>query len=269
MIHRILLEWRRQGLRTTAFPDAPASLKGRFRGRFALDAAKCPDGCRACAEVCPTDAFLFPPEGTAIDLGRCLFCTACVDGCPEGAVRATNEPAMAASARTDLHLRGEEMRLASALDAKMRSLFGRSLRLRQVCAGGCSGCEAELVATGNTIFDLSRFGIGFVASPRHADGLVVTGPVTQNMRHALLETYEAIPPPRLVIAVGACAISGGIFREGPETLGGVEGLLPVDLYIPGCPPHPITLLDGLLRLLGRMPAATGGKPVEKPRTEVR
>jgi Ni,Fe-hydrogenase III small subunit len=135
----------------------------------------------------------------------------------------------------------------------MRQLFGRSLRLRSVAAGSCNGCEAELVALGNVVFDMARFGIQFVASPRHADGLVVTGAVNTNMRDALYRTYEATPEPKLVIAVGACAISGGPFRGSPEVADGVPSDIPVDLWVPGCPPHPLTILDGLLRLLGRMP----------------
>ena len=138
-----------------------------------------------------------------------------------------------------------------ALGRELRRLLGRSLRLRQVSAGGCNGCEVEVNALGNVVFDASRFGIDFVASPRHADGVLVTGPVTANMKEALLITYEAIAEPRLVIAAGACAISGGLFRDYQEVSNGVEGLFPVDLYVPGCPPHPLTILDGLLRLLGR------------------
>ena len=137
----------------------------------------------------------------------------------------------------------------------MRRLFGRSLKLRQVSAGGCNGCEAELNAAGNVQFDLSRFGIQFVASPRHADGVVVTGPVTENMRAALVETWEATPAPKLLIAVGACACSGGPFEGSPVCHDGVGAIVPgaaVDLFIPGCPPHPVTVLDGLLRLLGRV-----------------
>src|SRR5439155_14183033 len=124
--------------------------------------------------------------------------------------------------------------------------------LRQVCAGGSGACEADLNVLGTVVFDLGRFGIQFVASPRHADGLVVTGPVSENMRSALLATYAAIAPPKLVIAVGAEAISGCVFRDHPEVHNGCDAFLPVDLYIPGWPPHPLTILDGLLRLLGRL-----------------
>ena len=142
------------------------------------------------------------------------------------------------------------MELATALDQCTRSLFGRSLRLGSVVAGSCNGCEGELVATGNVVFDMARFGVQVVASPRHADGIVITGAVNVNMREALERTYAAVPPPRLVIAVGACALSGGPFRGSPEIAGGVPPEIPVDLWIPGCPPHPLTVLHGLLRLLG-------------------
>src|SRR5690606_6476368 len=134
----------------------------------------------------------------------------------------------------------------------MRRLLGRSLKLRQVSAGGCNGCEAELVALGNVVFDLGRFGIQFVASPRHADGIVVTGPVTENMLPALRQTHAAVPSPRVVIAVGACALSGGPFAGSQATRGSLPADIPVDLYIAGCPPHPLTVLDGLLRLVGQM-----------------
>jgi Ni,Fe-hydrogenase III small subunit len=157
---------------------------------------------------------------------------------------------MAATARGALLTSDGHIELARQLDDRMRRLFGRSLRLRSVVAGSCNGCEAELVALGNVVFDLGRFGVQFVASPRHADGIVVTGAVNTNMRLALQKTYEAVPEPKLVIAVGACAISGGPFRGSPEVADGVGNLLPVDLWVPGCPPHPFTVLDGLLRLLG-------------------
>jgi Ni,Fe-hydrogenase III small subunit/formate hydrogenlyase subunit 6/NADH:ubiquinone oxidoreductase subunit I len=241
-----------QGYQTTKFPRADAQLPAQFRGRPIVDESKCVDGCRACADACPTDAVTTRP--LLVDLGKCLLCGACEDACPDGAIHFTNDPRLSASARTKLVLDGQddEAKLASALDARMRRLFGRSLKLRQVSAGGCSGCEAELVATGNVVFDLGRFGIQFVASPRHADGIVVTGPVTKNMELALRETYAAVPTPKLVIAVGACAISGGPFAGSDAQRDGIPTDIPVDLYIAGCPPHPITVLDGLLRMLGRL-----------------
>ena len=134
--------------------------------------------------------------------------------------------------------------VAKALDGEARRLFGRSLKLRQVSAGGCNACEADTNVLGTVVFDLGRFGIQFVASPRHADGLLITGPVPKNMELALKKTYEATAAPKLVIVVGACAISGGVFAGNPEAGKGAGEIVPVDLYIPGCPPHPITILDG-------------------------
>src|SRR5665213_3299462 len=201
---------------------------------------------------CPTDAISIKNKTVQLDLGRCLFCPECERACPEGAIKFTTEHRLAASTRDALVLGEKEFQLAKALDEKSRKIFGRSLKLRQVSAGGCNGCEADVNVLNTIVFDLGRFGIQFVASPRHADGLLITGAISQNMRLALEKTYRAVPEPKIVIAVGACAISGGIFRDHPEVLNGTDSIIPVDLYIPGCPPHPVTILDGLLRLIGRI-----------------
>jgi Ni,Fe-hydrogenase III small subunit/NAD-dependent dihydropyrimidine dehydrogenase PreA subunit len=249
---KVLLMRLQQGHRTIPFPRQAATLPDRFRGLPAVDQTQCRGECPRCAEACPTDAIRVHGTGIDIDLGRCLFCTECTDACLNGAMRYTAEYRLSQRTRDDLVFGGHTWQTAQALDAASRRLFGHSLKLRQVSAGGCNGCEADINVLNTVVFDLGRFGIQFVASPRHADGLLITGPVTQNMRLALEKTYAAVPAPRLVIAVGACAISGGPYRDHPEVHNGADGLVPVDLYVPGCPPHPVTILDGLLRLLGQI-----------------
>ena len=252
---KILLSRIKQGYRTMPYPRQEPTLPDRFRGRPVVDRARCGAHCHECASACPTEAItIVPDDAMTIDLGRCLFCTDCADACPSGAIRHDADYKLAQRRREDLTLdaAAEIMPRAEALKKEIRSIFGRSLRLRQVSAGGCNACEADTNVLGTIGWDLGRFGIQFVASPRHADGLLITGPVPENMKLGLLKTWEATPAPKIVIAVGACAISGGVFREGDQQATGAGGLVPVDLYIPGCPPHPLTILDGMLQLLGRL-----------------
>ena len=272
----------KRGCETMAYPDGPApALPDRHGGALRVDAAKCADGCTACLPVCPTEAITRPSfapsaakaleggkasegaahTGVSLDLGRCLFCGECVAACPSHAIVQTRDHRMAVRRREDLVLGAlgqEELRLAAALDDKLRKLLGRSLRLRQVSAGGCNACEADTNVLGTIGWDLSRFGIQFVASPRHADGVLITGPVSKGMELALKKTWDAVPGPKIAIAVGACAISGGPFVGHEEHCGGASAVVPIDLYIPGCPPHPLTILDGLLRVLGRLEGKAAG-----------
>jgi Ni,Fe-hydrogenase III small subunit len=139
--------------------------------------------------------------------------------------------------------------LAAQVDRAARRRLGRSLAIREVDAGSCNGCELEIHALNNAFYDLERYGLRFVASPRHADVLMVTGPVTKNMREALERTYNATPDPKWVVAIGDCAVDGGIFSGSYAVVGGVGNVVPVDLHIRGCPPRPVQLLTGLLALL--------------------
>jgi len=246
----IIRERLRQGHRTGKFPKVEPVLPERFRGRPELKPEIEVSAIAAAADGCPYGALQLEGGKPQFDLGRCLFCADCPPA-SVGVVNFSTDYRLAVRQRHELLVGDAEYRLAEKLEKRMLKLFGRSLKLRQVSAGGCNACEADLNVLGTLVFDLGRFGIQFVASPRHADGILVTGPVTENMKSALLDTYAAVPEPKLVIASGACAIAGGPYCHSPEQNGGIGDLLPVDLYIPGCPPHPYTALDGLLRLLGR------------------
>ena len=238
----------RQGYRTMPYPEGEPILPDRFRGKPELDCSACAPHCGACAAACPTTAIARQEGIPILDMGRCLFCADCAAACPQGALRFTGEHRLAAWSREDLLLQNPQpARKTPSGDARLH-LFRHSLALRQVSAGGCNGCEADVNVLSTIAFDLGRFGMQIVASPRHADGLLITGPVTENMKLALEKTYKALSPPRIVIAVGACAISGGPFIDHPEVKNGAASVVPVDLFIPGCPPHPLTILDGLLQL---------------------
>ncbi len=266
MLHNILTERLRQKYRTVPYPAKEPAMPPRFMGRPVLRAlprkAGEADPFAPCAAQCPTGAFSVTEKGPRLDLGRCIFCGACARACPEGAVTFTPNYRLAAFAREELIVtpqkEGEADTLVESptgnLDEGMRALFKRSLRIRQISAAGCNACEADCNVLTTIVFDLARFGIDFVASPRHADAVLVTGPVPRNMQTALHTCWAAMPGPKAVIAVGACAISGGLFRDLGQEGHGVTPHLPVDLFIPGCPPNPYTILHGLLRLIDRIPA---------------
>jgi Ni,Fe-hydrogenase III small subunit/formate hydrogenlyase subunit 6/NADH:ubiquinone oxidoreductase subunit I len=268
------------GIVTTTYPGAPAQTSKHFRGRPSFDFEKWKDA-RSGAEVCPTGAISLSDNGDSrtvtVDYGLCVFCGLCAEASSDQAVRITQKFELATTDRRNLVLTAEYTLNADLTHRQLRSvnrgfwnveadidsvgqkarekiqkLLGRSLFIREVDAGSCNGCELEIVALNNPVYDIERFGIHFVASPRHADMLLVTGPVTRNMELALLKTYRAMPEPKLVVAVGACGISGGIFGENYACLGGVDKVVPVDVYIPGCPPRPQALLHGILLAVGRL-----------------
>ena len=233
-----------QGCRTTKYPKEPINLYKRFRGLPQINSDCDPSIVRLCASICPQDAIL--ADEKKIDLGKCTFCGRC-ESVSEGAfVTFSQDFGMGTASREALLCDGSLPALADHTKKHFRKLFGRSLQLRQVSAAGCNACEADTNVLGTPFFDLGRFGIDFVASPRHADGIHVTGPISKNMQAALLTTWQAVPSPKVVIASGCCSISGGPFYGSSEIIGDLNSIIPVDLYIPGCPPHPLTTLHALL-----------------------
>ena len=233
-----------QGYRTSLYPKESIQLPARYRGVPKINGGVSDELAAACADACPQSAI--DAGAKRIDLGRCVFCGTC-ERLSEGKfVSFSQHFELSTAAREDLLTQGTLPNLADHAKKHFKKLFGRSLQLRQVSAAGCNACEADLNVLATPFFDLARFGINFVASPRHADGIVVTGPISRNMKTALLQTYEAVPAPKVVIAVGSCTISGGPFHGSPEITDGLEKLMPVDLFIPGCPPHPLTNLHALL-----------------------
>ena len=277
---KILQKTLQTGIATAAYPREEARLSENFRGRPVFDLDRWSDA-RPAAEVCPTGAIIVRDFNNSrevtIDYGLCIFCGECATASTDRAVHVSREFELAVKDRRDL-ITTAEYRLNSdgshqkliavsdpgtKLQQEIHRTLGRSLAIRQVDAGSCNGCELEIVALNNPIHDIERFGVHFVASPRHADMLLVTGPVTRNMELALRKTYAATPEPKVVVAVGACGISGGIFGVNYATRGGVDQVLPVDVFIPGCPPRPEALLHGILLAVGRLAQRL---PTSRPRS---
>jgi Ni,Fe-hydrogenase III small subunit/Pyruvate/2-oxoacid:ferredoxin oxidoreductase delta subunit len=228
--------------------DVRTAVPTGFHGRPQIAPGPCLEGCSACVAACPTAAIHLDP--LSIDLGRCIFCAECTAVCPDHKLALTPDPRMGATTRNDLVVTAVSERTEIRANEAFHRLFKRSLRLRQVSAGGCNGCELELNATANVNFDVGRYGIEWVASPRHADALVLSGALTRTMKDAVHLAWDAMPEPRFLVAVGACAISGGLYdgAAGVER-GFLDEVIPA-LYVPGCPPHPLTFVNAILDLLG-------------------
>jgi len=265
---RIVLNALRTGVVTTRYPAEPSVPPDRFRGAPMLRAGShLPP-----PSVCPAGAISerFDDRGrhVSLDLAQCVFCGRCADDPWKDAVAMGRDFELAARCRDDLRIEvvADDPAAAAARPApdrdaeaagassEIRRVLGRSLHLRHLDAGSCNACDWELAALLNPVYDVRRLSIDFVASPRHADGVAITGPVTRNLETAVRRTVEAIPDPRIVIAVGACAASGGIVGEGYASAGGVDRVLPVDVYIPGCPPRPEAIIFGMLVAVGRLGA---------------
>src|SRR5213078_3960629 len=252
------------GVVTTRYPEQPADPSPGSRGAPEIVAGR-PFAQLPPPSVCPSGAIAADPAGDhyAIDLARCVFCGRCAGSSEQAPIAIGRGFELAARRRDDLVDRvardadGCTVVVESAdgppherVAEAIRRTLGRSLHLRHLDAGSCNACDWELTAMLNPVYDVRRLGIDFVASPRHADGVIVTGPVTRNLEAAVRRTYEAVPEPRVVIAVGACAASGGIVGEGYASAGGVDRVLPVDVYVPGCPPRPEAILFGILLAVG-------------------
>lgn len=246
-----------QGLKTDKNICAP--LESTARGLPKLTGSPCQGtSCNRCAEICPTNAINVFGSGdtakVALDLGACIGCSLCIDNCPTETITENRSTELAVRRREDLLLTNDQGQFdekkVNEKEARKASPFQMSLHAR-VVSTGCSACDLEIGASGNPIFDIERFGVRVVASPRHADALLVTGPVGKGMHMPLKRCYEAMTEPKSVVAVGTCAISGGVHKNSYAEANGVDSVLPVDVYIPGCPPHPWSIIDGLLKAMGK------------------
>ncbi len=243
---------------TNKYPIEKVQVGKDFLGNISVDTSKC-TVCQKCIDLCPTKAIYLQDE-IRVNIGKCIFCRLCIENCPNESLKIDNDYEIAVFDKTELGKYEESTTfreadievIGSKVEGRIKELFGRSFNIREVDAGSCNGCDTEVSIMNNPFNDLERFGIHFVASPRHADALLVTGCVSRNMEEALIKTYNATPDPKLVIAVGACAIDGGIFRGSYAVTGGVDQVIPVDLYIPGCPPRPQSIMYGIFKLLGRV-----------------
>jgi Ni,Fe-hydrogenase III small subunit/ferredoxin len=247
-----------KGKATTAWPRGGNDGQTGLLGMPRYNPDLCAPECRDCASVCPTDALIPRSDGKLdVDYGRCVVCQLCTEACPTGAMVPSNDWAFGVRDRSDLHW--SETRTTAATPAdRQRGSFRRSLHIRHVDAGSCNGCESELQALNNPFYNLHRFGIFFTPSPRFADLLLVTGPVTKAMEGPLRNTYDAMPQPRWVMAVGTCAVSGGVAGGGYACEHGLDGIIPVDVYLPGCPPNPAAIIEALLMFLNRTPQRVKG-----------
>ena len=248
------------GRATTTWPQSgPDGQEGVF-GLPRLDSTHCKPQCEDCVASCPTAALYRDPPGIALDYGRCIACQICAEICPTGALRTSADWAFATRDRRELiwQKTTQNNPPEHVIKTATRRPLRKSLHIRHIDAGSCNGCESELSALDNPFYNLHRLGLFFTPSPRFADLLLVTGPVTAAMREPLLTTFAAMPEPRLVLAAGTCAVSGAPVDGGYSGGHGLSGLVPVDIWLPGCPPNPAALIHALLVLLERMPQRVHG-----------
>ncbi|OCC05450.1 NADH:ubiquinone oxidoreductase [Labrys sp. WJW] len=246
------------GKATTSWPgDSGSDGQDGVFGMPRYDPKACQESCDACASTCPTHAISREETGLSVDYGRCIVCQLCTEVCPTGAMTPSNDWAFGSRERNDL-MWSSDTKSVSAKPESQKAAFRRSLHIRHVDAGSCNGCESELQALNNPFYNLHRFGIFFTPSPRFADLLLVTGPITRAMFEPLQAAYAAMPEPRWVMAVGTCAVSGGLPAGNYACGSGLEGILPVDVYLPGCPPNPAAVIQALLMFLDRVPQRVRG-----------